>query len=72
MKGEFGLWDAEDVARRFKMSPEELLDLAESGYVPHYRLMRMAFATQNTLADGEGGPVERPVNKRAQRSRKSS
>ena len=38
MKIEFGLWDAENVARRFKMSPEELLDLAESGYVPHYRL----------------------------------
>ena len=35
-------------------------------------IKRMAFATQNTLADGEGGPVERPVNKRARRSRKAS
>ena len=35
-------------------------------------IKRMAFAEQNTLADGEGGPVERPVNKRARRSRKAS
>ena len=35
-------------------------------------IKRMAFAPQTTLADGEGGPVERPVNKRARRSRKSS
>ena len=35
-------------------------------------IKRMAFAIQNTLADGEGGPVERPVTKRARRSRKAS